>query len=80
MPRNMVSVSRSRSRVGSSNTIAVSGDKHDITKRDLYVQDVNARVADAPNAASLQRVIDHLKTTINKSPRDELDNLWPPKN
>ncbi len=64
---------------GRNNTTDIPGDKHDITKRDAYVQDVNARVADAPDAGNLQSTIDDVKATINNSTRDELDKLWPPK-
>src|SRR5690606_11988951 len=64
---------------GENNIITISGDKHDVTKRDSYVQDVNSRIAAAKDAAEIQKVTDQMKKTLEESSVEELRELWPAK-
>ncbi len=64
---------------GGNNTVDISGDKHDITKRESYVTDVNDRVTAASGPAEIQGVIDDVKDTLVNRTREELDVLWPSK-
>jgi RHS repeat-associated protein len=63
----------------STNKVPIPGDKHDVTKRDSYVQDTNRRVAAQPDAAAIKaeccKIADNLKTSTT----DELKKQYPAK-
>ena len=63
-----------------SNLVEISGDKHDITKRDSYVTSVNERVAGQPDAASIKSECCKIGGELKNSLRDELDERFPPNN
>jgi RHS repeat-associated protein len=63
-----------------SNLVDISGDKHDVTKRDSYVTSVNERVAGQPDAASIKSECCKIGEELKNSTREELDKRYPYKN
>jgi hypothetical protein len=61
---------------GKNDKVDIPGDKHDISKRDSCVTDVNAHVSEALDAGAVQGAIDSVKNTLLNNPRDMLNKLW----
>ena len=62
-----------------ANQVKISGDKHDITKRNSYVTRTNDRVAEKPDADSIRQECCKIGEELTNSTRDELDKQYPPK-
>jgi hypothetical protein len=62
-----------------SNKVPLTGDKHDITKRDSYVRDTNQRVAAQPTADAIKAECCRIGENLQKSTLNELNNQYPAK-
>jgi hypothetical protein len=67
-------------RTESTNKVFISGDKHDITKRETYVRDVNNRVSSQPDAASIRAECCRIGQELQNSTTDQLDKRYPGAN
>jgi RHS repeat-associated protein len=66
-------------RTETTNRVVISGDRHDMTKRDSYVQDTNARIANQPDANSIKQECCKIAGNLRNMSVDELNRRYPAK-
>jgi RHS repeat-associated protein len=66
-------------RTDSSNKVVLTGDRHDVTKRDSYVRDTNTRIANQPNGAAIRQECCKIADDLKSLPVDKLDKKYPSK-
>lgn len=62
-----------------SNLVDISGDKHDITKRESHITSVNERVASQPDADSIKAECCKIGEELKNSSYEQLDEKYPRK-
>jgi hypothetical protein len=62
-----------------SNQVELSGDKHDVTKRESYVKDTNQRIESQPDDLSIKSECCKIGQELKNSTLEQLNEKYPPK-
>lgn len=63
-----------------TNKVPLSGDRHDITKRDSYGQDTNDRIANQPDADAIRQECCQIGENLKDSSMEYLNRQSPQRN
>jgi len=77
--RDNMSANGINPRTDRSNKVVLTGDRHDVTKRDSYVRDTNTRIANQPNGAAIREECCKIADDLKNLPVDKLDKKYPSK-